>query len=305
MGRIEVVSIDCPGPHHSMVRIRRNIVLSLILALLRGFCLLSLDKHALGISANKSARILCPALFFLCISLVSCAKKEVLRPSEIGPYKGPVTVEVLKESVGFGKVKSIKALTGVTITKHGNPEGSLNGVLAYKAPGKMRIDLFGPFGLTVSEILLSPEVFQFYVPPKNTLYEWNSPGFTFSGLMNDGFSYEVEEEGDMYVLLAHKGGDGNSDIDARYYFDKTFLLNRSMNFYKDDSEILHAGFFDFSGRVPQRTKVVFSNGLEMDISLEEPEFDSDIPQDYFKPIDHGDKKIKSLQGAFKRFEPSR
>ena len=47
-----------------MVRVRRNIVLSLILAPLRGFCLFISENHTVGISAKKSARILYPALFW-------------------------------------------------------------------------------------------------------------------------------------------------------------------------------------------------------------------------------------------------
>ncbi|PKL50407.1 MAG: hypothetical protein CVV37_07185 [Nitrospira bacterium HGW-Nitrospira-1] len=46
----------------TMVRISRNIVLSLILAALRGFCLLISEIHTVGISAKKSAPILYPAL---------------------------------------------------------------------------------------------------------------------------------------------------------------------------------------------------------------------------------------------------
>jgi hypothetical protein len=240
----------------------------------------------------------------LCLSLFSCAGKAALKRAEVQPYTGPVTIEILKESVGFGKVRSIKALAGVRITKQGAPEGTLNGVFGYKAPGRMRIDLFGPFGLTVTEILISAERFQLSVPSKKVLYEWNSPGFTFPNLPEAGFRYEMGEEDDRYVLLAGRD-DGESDVTARYYFDRTYLLNRSISIYKDGSEVLYAEFNDFNARIPQRMKVVFSNGLALDISLDEPEFDSDIPDNYFSAIEHGDKKIKSIQEVFKGFAPVR
>ena len=130
---------------------------------------------------SKTARFVIAAL---CLSLFSCAGKAVLKRAEVQPYTGPVTIEILKESVGFGKVRSIKALAGVLITKQGAPAGSLNGVFGYKAPGKMRIDLFGPFGLTVTQVLISAELFQLSVPPKNVLYEWNAPGVTFASLQD-------------------------------------------------------------------------------------------------------------------------
>ena len=45
-----------------MAILSRNIVPSLILAALRGFCLLISERHAAGISAKESAQILYPAL---------------------------------------------------------------------------------------------------------------------------------------------------------------------------------------------------------------------------------------------------
>lgn len=235
----------------------------------------------------------------------ACAPKEVVRRAEIGPYEGPVTVEILKGSVGFGEVKSIKALADVTISKRGETQGSLNGVLGYKAPGKMRINLFGPFGLTVTEILMTEALLQLYVPPRNTLYEWKSPEVTFTGLRNSGFRYEIGEEGDMYILRAYKSDALSTDVAAKYFFDRTYLLNRSIRFYKDGTEVLRAEFNDFNNRIPERTKVSFSNGLLMEISMEEPEFDADIPDEYFKVIEHGDKQIKPFQEVFKRFAPIR
>jgi hypothetical protein len=206
-----------------------------------------------------------------------------------------VTVEALKQSVGFGNVRSIKALAGVTVYKQGKNEGSMNGVFAYKAPRKMRIDLFGPFGLTVTEVLISGDLFQLSVPQKNILYEWYAPEVSFTGLMKDGFRYEMEEEGAMHVLFAYSADGQNNDVAAKYYFDRTYLLNRAMIFYKDGSEIMKTEFGDFNGRVPEKIKIMLSNGLVMDIALQESEFDSDISDEYFKTIEHGDKQIKSFQ----------
>lgn len=241
----------------------------------------------------------------LCLSLCSCAPKETLRRSELSPYEGTVSVEALKQSVGFGNARSIKALADVAISKKGKAEVSLSGVLGYKAPGKMRIDLFGPFGLTVTEILMTDALLQFYVPPKNVLYEWNSPEIAFTGLINSGFRYEMGEEGDMYVLLAYKMDDQNPDVVARYFFDRTYLLNRSVRIYKGGAEVLRAEFNDFNGRIPQRTIVTLSSGLTMDIAFREPEFDSDIPDEYFRTIEHGDKQIKPFQEIYKHLAPAR
>ena len=239
------------------------------------------------------------------VALFSCAKKETLRHAAIGPYEGPVTIEILKKSIGFGTVGSVKAFVDVTISRQGKTEESLNGVLGYKAPGKLRINLFGPFGLTVTEILISGELLQLFVPSKNVLYEWNSPEVTLTGLRNGRFRYEMMAEGEMFVLLAYNTDEQKPEVTARYYFDRTYLLNRANCFYKDGSEVLRAEFYDFNGRVPERTRLSFSNSLLMDIALQEPEFDSDIPEEYFRTIEHGDRQIRSFQEIFKHFAPAR
>ena len=244
-------------------------------------------------------------LSVLCLSLVSCAKKETLRRVELEPYEGPVTVEVLKQSVGFGNVRSIKAFADVVILKQGEIQRTLSGVFGYKAPEKLRINLFGPFGMTVTEILISGELLQLSVPPRNVLYEWNSPGVSVAGLMNGPFRYAIAEEGEMYMLSASGSDESNAGVVAEYFFDRTYLLNRASSFFKDGSAVLKAEFNDFNGRVPERTRLSFPNGTVMEIVLREPEFDSDIPDEYFKVIDHGDKQIRSFQEVLQRFIPDR
>jgi hypothetical protein len=244
-------------------------------------------------------------LVSLCLGLFSCAHKEVLKRPPLAPYEGPVTVGILRQSVGFGDIRSIKALDEVNISKKGKAEGSLNGVFAYKAPGRMRIDLFGPFGLTAAEILVSDELIQISVPSKNLLYEWNSPEIRFSGLSDSRFSYEMEEEADGYVLLASAPEATAAHGTVKYFFDRTYLLNRAIRFYRDGSEALRAEFSSFNGRVPEEMRLVFADGLVLDIALREAEYDTDIADEYFRRIEHGDKRIKSFREIFLYFPPLR
>jgi len=254
--------------------------------------------HAEGFSAIllKTALLV---MAVLCLSLFSCAPKEVIRRAEPAPYEGMVTVEALQQSVGFGNVSTIKALAEVTVYKHGTNAGSMNGVVGYKAPRNMRIDLFGPFGLTVTELLISEDLLQVSLPQKNILYEWNDPEVSFTGLMKGRFRYEKAEEGDMHVLFAYAADRHNSDVSAKYYFDRTYLLNRAISLYKDGSEVITAEFDDFNGRVPERIKIMLSSGIAVNIALRESEFDSDIPDEYFKTIEHGDKQIKPFEKLLK------
>jgi hypothetical protein len=121
--------------------------------------------------------------------------------------------------------------------------------------------------------------------------------------MSSRFRYEMGAEADGYVLLAYKPDGLNSDVAAKYFFDRIYLLNRAICVYKDGSEVVRAEFNDYNGRVPQQMRFSLSNGLVLDIALQEPEFGADIPDKYFRGLEHGDKKIKSFQEIFKHYDP--
>lgn len=252
-----------------------------------------------------SGKTVLVVLTMLCLTLVSCARKEAVRRTEPVPYDGAVTVDILKGSVGFGDVRTVKALAEVTILKKGKREGSLNGVFGFKAPGRIRLNLMGPFGLTVAEILISDNLLQFFLPAKNLLYEWNSPEVTFAGTMNTGFHYVMAKEHDHYLLRAFRSDGEASAIVVTYVFDRTYLLNRVISFSKDGTELIRAEFDDYNGRVPERTKLMLSDGLWLEIALQETEFDSDIADTYFAPIEGQDKEIRPFHEILQRFEPDR
>jgi outer membrane lipoprotein-sorting protein len=251
----------------------------------------------------KSLTIL--AKFFItavfCFGLFSCAGREVLKP-ELQPHEGPVSLNVLRQSVGFGDVKSIKAFADVTVFRKDVRQSSLNGIFAYKAPGNMRINLFGPFGLTATEILISDEIIQIFVPSRNVLYEGASPGVSFTRAMNGNFVYEMREEHDGYSLIG-RSSDPGSPLTV-YYFDRRYLLNRSMAFFRNGSGLMETEFSEFSGRVPGRMRLALANGLNLDIKLKEPEFDTQIDDAYFRSIEHENKQVKSFQEIFQLISPT-
>ena len=221
------------------------------------------------------------------------------------PFHGPATVEKLKQSIGFGDITEMKALAEVSITTQGENRGSLNGVFAYKAPGRMRVKLFGPFGLTMSEVVISNGLLQLSVPSKKALYEWSLPEIAFSALLNSRLRYEMETDGYLYVLVAYMPAVRNSEAVARYFFDRTYLLNRAICLYKNGTGVMGAEFSEFNGRLPERIRLTLSNGLELDIVLQEPEFTEGIPDEYFSSIKHEGMELKSFQEIFKDFAPLR
>ncbi len=237
--------------------------------------------------------------------LSSCAQKEVVRQPGLEPYSGPVTVELLKNSIGFRDTKTIKALTDVRIFKKGESAGSFSGVFGYQAPDFLKTSLFGPFGITIMEFLIAKDMLQVYVPPKNTLYEMRSPEISFSSLMSKKFRFAIQEEGDSYILLAYDSAEPSAVPVMKYLFDRSYLLNRRIIVYREGSEIITIDFDGFNGKVPEQTKLSFGKDTEMHITLQEPEYDTEIPSVYFKEIEHTDKTVLPFQDLLKRFDPSR
>jgi len=238
------------------------------------------------------------------LSLTGCgAKKELVRQPELEAYSGPVTVEALKSSIGFRDTKTIKALTDVRIFKNGEPASSISGVFGYQAPDSLKTSFFGPFGIIIMEVLIAKDMLQIYLPPKNMLYEMKSPEISFSSLMNGKFRYTMQEEGDSYVLLAYDSADIAAAPAMKYLFDRIYLLNRRIIAYKEGDEVITIDFDGFKGKVPEKTKISFNNSTEMHITLQEPEYDTDIPSGYFKEIEHTDKKVLPFRDILKRFDP--
>jgi len=245
------------------------------------------------------------SLILLWCLLFSCAKKEEIRKTGIEPYSGTVTVEALKQSIGFRNIKTVKALAEVTVYKLGEPAGSFSGVFGYKSPAYLRTSFFGPFGITAMDLLLSKDLLQMYIPHKNILYEWKSPEVLFNALPDSRFRFSMDEDEDMFTLYAYKHENSDPELAAKYVFDRIYLINRSVVFYKDGMDFIKVDLTGFNGRIPERIKVLFHNGISINILLQEPEFDTDIPEDYFRTIDHTDKKVRPFQEILKRFDPNR
>ncbi len=262
-------------------------------------------SHAGGLWRLSFFSAIC--LFALLWVVAGCApKKEIVRQPALEPYAGPVTIEILKQSVGFRNIQTIKALTDVRVFKQGEPAGSFSGVFGYKTPDSLKTVFFGPLGLTVMEMLLTPEVLQVFVPSRNIIYEMLSPALSFSSLLHDSrFRYEMQMEGDFYALSAYSAADAADGPAVTYLFDRTYLLNRRIIIYRSAEKALTLSFENFNGVVPELTRLSFSNGTAMEMTFREPEFDTEIPDGFFRKIEHGDNDVLPFQELLKRFAPRR
>lgn len=232
----------------------------------------------------------------------SCARKEHIRQTGFEPYTGPVTAEVLKNSIGFRNTKTIKALTDVWIFKNGEPAGSFSGVFGYQSPDFLKTGLFGPFGITIMEFLIAKDRLQIYLPPKNILYEMRSSGISLASLLNGKLRYIMQEDKNSYILLAYDSAELEAAPVLKYVFDRSYLLNRRIIVYKQGEEVLTIDFDDFNGKVPEKTKLLFGKGTEVHITLQEPEYDEDIPSGYFSAFEPSDKKVLPFQELLRSFE---
>lgn len=239
------------------------------------------------------------------LTLTSCGSRELVRMPELEPYSGPVTVEVLRESIGFRDTKTIKALTEVRIVRNNEPAGSFSGVFGYQAPNSLKTSFFGPFGVTIMEFLIVKDILQVYLPSRNVLYEMISPEISFSSIMDRKLRYTMQEDGDFYVLLAFDSPEVAAAPVVKYFFDSTYLLNRRIIAYKEGEEVITIDFDAFNVKMPEKTRLSFGNSTEMHITLKEQEYNTDIPPGYFQDIEHNDKKVLPFQDLLKRFDPGR
>ncbi len=236
--------------------------------------------------------------------MTSCAKKEMVRPPVLEPHTGPVTVDLLKRSIGFRDIRTVKALTDVRLYNHGEPSDSLSGFFGYQAPDNLKASFFGPFGMTVMDVLFVKDLLQVYLPRKEILYEMISPEISFSSVADGRFRYEMREHGDYYVLAACTADSPAVPV-MIYLFDRTYLLNRQIVVFKGGHEAMMIEFDGFDGKAPNRLKVSFSNGTAIEMTLKEAEYDTDVPPEYFRPVGHADKRVLPFQELLKHVDPMR
>ncbi|MDP2167837.1 MAG: hypothetical protein Q8J64_05855 [Thermodesulfovibrionales bacterium] len=266
-------------------------------------------------------------LFFL-IALVllqaSCAKKEAfIRPVLPAEKKtavlakgAPVTVETLRDSIIFRTIGSLRSEVSVQVFRNGQFHSSYEGLLSYQSPGQANIRLFGPMGLTAADIVLSDNLMQVYIPLKNLLYEGKIPAFTEQA----GVIYSMEKNKDGYTLYAFKGQvteeEGAApfiELTGKYEFVAAtdasggkMLINTGISTHGKGKRFADIVLSDWAvagpkEAVPLPLSVNISfGGFGLDMKLMEPELNTGISGDYFKPKDHEEKDVKPLKDLFMR-----
>jgi hypothetical protein len=76
------------------------------------------------------------------------------------------------------------------------------------------------------------------------------------------------------------------------------LFNSSTYFYSNGKQMMEITCNDFVDEVPKFIKMAFSNGFAMELTMKEPYLNTNISDDYFKPIDKAGKEIKNILEFF-------
>lgn len=240
------------------------------------------------------------SFFFITILLFACTSAKVQDHSIIKPaIQEPVTISVLKKSQIFNNVITVKSEVSARAFKSDETIGNFSGVFTYSKPDKVNMRFFGPMGLNVMQISVSERLFQIFIPPKNTIYEWKTQ-MGFNSLLNDSFSYSMEESDDTYILNVFDKRELPVELISRYLFDKNSLHNKSILFYKNNKQFIKITFKDFVNNLPGVIKILFAAESGIEMTMKNPIVNQEIPNEYFKPIDHLGKEVKTIKDLFKK-----
>jgi hypothetical protein len=228
-------------------------------------------------------------LSVLCILLSSCAKEHAVGP--IGPelpFRGPVTIQALRDNLLFNTVSAIRSEVRARVFKDNKNLGRFSGVILFRSPGHMRLRIFDLFGSTVMDMVSDPELMQISIPAKGLLYEGETSMFGAPPKAK----YSMENGEDHHVLYAFKNSDSGIERLGKYSFDPLTLRNTGMTSYLNGMEFMTAGFDRFSGPVPMFISISFFNGFVIEMTLDEPELNGDIPDGNFSPVPaHGNSLL--------------
>jgi len=229
---------------------------------------------------------------FILLGVFSCAKRPALVPGDVLPPVSPgsVTVDMLKDSIAFKGMRSLKSEVSVRVTREGEGLGSYMGIFAYRAPGLMRLRLLSPLGITAMDVMVNDGMAQLYVPREKTIYEGRLP--SLGPPRNALFGMEFER--DAYVLYAFKPGMEAMEIAGKYSFDPSTLQNTGVSLYSGGSRFIGAVLGEYEGNLPRYMRLSLDNDFVMEIAFKNPEAGAEVPEKYFSPIEAGDKRVLPL-----------
>jgi outer membrane lipoprotein-sorting protein len=207
-----------------------------------------------------------------------------------------VTIEVLKGIIQKRAFKTVKATFDLSLYKDGEPRGEFQGVSAFKAPNMVTFKIFGPFGLTILDLIGKEGILQIYVPPKDELYIGNLPknsSLIFS-VLDNSYLYAMEETEKSYILYLLRPDEGFLSISAKFFFDKIELKNREIDVLKDGKSQFRIEFNKFNNDFPLESTLFLPNGVFMIIKNKDVILDEPIPEELFSFKETEGREVKDI-----------
>ncbi len=245
-------------------------------------------------------KILTILTFFLL--LYACAPKEAIQPEKPLPIPENITPEVLAERIDFSYVRTLRAALRVRIQQRNNAKGTFSGALLYSHPDRLNIRLFGPFRLTVMEILFNRGLLQVFIPSRDILY---SGTVAFKRLLPGHDTLEgsvkfMKESDDVYLLyiLDQEDEETRDKLPGRrvmavYSFNKTDLSWNALELYADGKRQVRMEIFKTENRLPTEM-VIYINDTSFYLQLKDITLNRDMGEDYFLPLDASERYPLSL-----------
>ncbi len=232
----------------------------------------------------------------LCIALFACAAKPAaVRPeAELPAYTGEVTLDALRSNEFIHLYNSVRAEVKGTVTFPDGSRNGFDGVFFFKAPDSLRIRLYGPFGVTVADILNSRGEFELQDPVHRKLY---TGGSLLEDAPND-IAPRIMRGGDIIDLVSYaRLEDGTVKPRSVYMFEARTLRNAGLSLYVEGHPFVQIGFDKFDGRMPGRVVLDIVRGPEMDFRLIDPELNVELPENAFKPVSRKDYEVLPLSAV--------
>lgn len=213
------------------------------------------------------------------------------------PAENPVTPEVLKGIIERLAFKMAATTFDLSIYKDGEPRGEFQGVAAFKIPDRITLKLFGPFGLTILDLIGKDGVLQLYVPSEDELYQGDLPKdlWLIFGILEERYQYVMEETEDYYILYLLGFEEGSLSIRAKYYFDKIAMIYRKVDILKNGKSQFRVEINKFRDDFPLYVTFHLPSGLSLAIKNRDVKLDVSPPDELFLLKKTEGRDVKELR----------
>ncbi len=197
--------------------------------------------------------------FILLLLVSGCAEKKIVqRRATIPAERVMIKVEAKRRRVNtFKGSGTIKIRTKTS-------ENKFNFVLKFKKPDSLYVAGYGPFGITLSEFILTDNSFEYYDDVNNIVYRGGSPGRIIKKIFN--FNLSQNEFRNLLLGFADFNLDLRHSPKKYFYDDKYFhltfedSLKNIRRYLIDKKEIALKEFgFKSAGKQPIDLKVKYAN----------------------------------------------